>query len=122
MNNDPLQNIAEKIADKKLKFQKHLGVYCVMAAFFLILNLVTSPGELWFYWPMLGWGIGLAIQYLNAYVLNDESKRQTMIEVEKRKLEQARSYGQQSSGVPLPDYRVKPEPVKRDGYDEGDLV
>jgi hypothetical protein len=24
----------------------------------LALNLWTSPNHLWFYWPLLGWGIG----------------------------------------------------------------
>ena len=26
----------------------------------LAINLLSSPGHWWFYWPMLGWGIGLA--------------------------------------------------------------
>ena len=25
----------------------------------VIVNLVTSPDRIWFYWPLLGWGIGL---------------------------------------------------------------
>jgi hypothetical protein len=25
------------------------------------LNMITSPDTLWFYWPLFGWGIGLAL-------------------------------------------------------------
>ena len=25
------------------------------------MNMITSPDTLWFYWPLLGWGIGVAI-------------------------------------------------------------
>ena len=33
-------------------FRKHLSVYLVFAVFFFALNLLTSPGECWFYWPV----------------------------------------------------------------------
>jgi hypothetical protein len=41
-------------------FYIHLGVYVLVNSGLVILNLVTSPDQLWFYWPLLGWGIGLA--------------------------------------------------------------
>ncbi len=39
----------------------HLTIYLTVNAFLLALNLITSPHSLWFYWPLLGWGIGVAI-------------------------------------------------------------
>ena len=24
-----------------------------------MINLVTTPGKYWFYWPLLGWGLGI---------------------------------------------------------------
>lgn len=39
----------------------HLGVYLIVNAGIFAINMLTSPDTLWFYWPMLGWGIGLAI-------------------------------------------------------------
>jgi hypothetical protein len=42
-------------------FYGHLAVYVIVNAFLLIINLLTSPHALWFVWPLLGWGIGIAI-------------------------------------------------------------
>src|SRR5262245_55870092 len=42
---------------KELKrFYGHCAVYVIVNAFLLIINLLTSPHTLWFYWPLLGWG------------------------------------------------------------------
>lgn len=43
-------------------FRSHLAIYLVMAVFFLALNLLTGPGELWFYWPVFFWGFALVLQ------------------------------------------------------------
>jgi hypothetical protein len=52
---------------KEASFRAHLAVYLVFAAFFFVLNMLTGPGELWFYWPMLGWGLGLALHAIAVY-------------------------------------------------------
>ena len=36
-------------------------------AFLIILNLITSPDTLWFYWVTLGWGVGLVAHALQVY-------------------------------------------------------
>ena len=59
---------------KMREFKRHLGVYLVMSVFFFVLNLVTNPGHWWFYWPMLGWGLGVALQGVNAYNSVEEAK------------------------------------------------
>jgi hypothetical protein len=40
-------------------FRIHLITYVAVNALLLAINLVTSPDKLWFYWPLLGWGIGI---------------------------------------------------------------
>jgi hypothetical protein len=42
-------------------FYVHLVVYVIVNAFLFLINIVTSPNSLWFYWPLLGWGIALLI-------------------------------------------------------------
>ncbi len=42
-------------------FYAHLAVYAIVNTFMLVINLLTSPHALWFYWPLLGWGIGIAM-------------------------------------------------------------
>ena len=41
-------------------FYIHLTVYILVNAGLWLINFVTSPAAFWFYWPLLGWGIGLA--------------------------------------------------------------
>ncbi|MBY0528106.1 MAG: 2TM domain-containing protein [Gemmataceae bacterium] len=37
----------------------HLVVYVVVNAFLVAVNLVTTPDQLWFQWPLVGWGLGI---------------------------------------------------------------
>lgn len=48
-------------------FRSHLTVYVCVGLFLLTLNLLTSPGELWFYWPLFFWGWALVIQAAATY-------------------------------------------------------
>ena len=47
-------------------FYIHLAVFVIVNAGLVVINLLTTPHALWFYWPLGGWGIGLAI---NAFVV-----------------------------------------------------
>ena len=48
-------------ARRMREFMTHLGSFVAVGLFFLVLNLLTNPHSLWFYWPMLPWAIGLVI-------------------------------------------------------------
>ncbi|OWK74976.1 histidine kinase [Flavobacteriaceae bacterium JJC] len=53
---------------KELKgFYGNLMSYCLVIPFLIFVNLYTSPKHLWFWWPMLGWGIGLASHGLQVF-------------------------------------------------------
>ena len=56
-----LRSLAIRRADMKLGFRMHLLVYAAVNGGLLAINLLTNPYHLWFYWPMIGWGIGLAL-------------------------------------------------------------
>ena len=43
----------------KLSFFLHLAVYVAVNVLLVAINLLTTPEHLWFYWPMLGWGLGV---------------------------------------------------------------
>lgn len=51
---------ARKQVRKEREFYAHLASYLIVNTFFVVLNLLTDPGSIWFIFPMLGWGIGLA--------------------------------------------------------------
>lgn len=61
-----------KIAKKRVEFKRHLGTYLIINGMFWLLWGFTDKhytGIPWPVWPMLGWGIGLAFSYMNAYVV-----------------------------------------------------
>jgi hypothetical protein len=58
---------ARKRVEEIKGFYGNLIAYIVVNTGFLVLNLLTSPKHLWFYWPMIGWGIGLAIHGMKVF-------------------------------------------------------
>lgn len=52
---------AKKRVEAKMGFYTHLSVYVAVMLFLAIINFVTSAGTIWFHWPMLGWGVAVAI-------------------------------------------------------------
>ncbi len=58
---------AKKQVEEIKGFYGNLTAYIVINIFFLILNLRTSPEHLWFFWPMLGWGIGVIFHGFKAF-------------------------------------------------------
>jgi hypothetical protein len=52
---------AKKRVEEIKGFYIHLGVYMVVNLGLFAINMLASPDTLWFYWPLLGWGVGVAI-------------------------------------------------------------
>lgn len=75
------ENMAYEKAVKRVKelkgFYGNLISYCIVIPFLAIINLITSPKEIWFYWPMLGWGIGILAHGMNTFAIgkNWEEKK-----------------------------------------------
>jgi 2TM domain-containing protein len=60
-----------RIAKKRVGFKRHLGTYVIINTMFWLVWLFTDEKDQsfpWPVWPMLGWGIGLAFNFLEAYV------------------------------------------------------
>jgi hypothetical protein len=52
---------------KELKgFYTHATVYVLVNIGLFVINLLTGGGW-WFYWPLLGWGVGLGIHALSVF-------------------------------------------------------
>ena len=78
-------------AKKRMKeiksFYGNLIAYCIIIPFLAIMNLITSPKNLWFFWPMLGWGIGLAAHGMGAFAIGrnwEERKIREILEKQNR--------------------------------------
>ena len=50
---------AQKQVEDIKGFYGHLVSFVVVMLFLLFINLKYSPKSLWFFWPLLGWGLGL---------------------------------------------------------------
>lgn len=63
--------IAKKKVEKKKGFYSHLAAFIAVGTFFFAMNMVTSGNNprLWFFFPMLPWGIGLMIHYFTTFGL-----------------------------------------------------
>jgi len=56
-------------------FLIHLGVYVLVVGLLAALNLYRNPGNIWFIWVLLGWGIGVAAHGL-AILLQRSGRRE----------------------------------------------
>jgi hypothetical protein len=45
-------------------FYIHAAVYVLVNMLLIVINLVFVSGFLWFFFPLIGWGIGLTMHYL----------------------------------------------------------
>jgi len=59
---------ARKHVEELKGFYYSLISYCLVIPFLIFINYKFSWGFQWFWFPMLGWGLGLAIQAFRVYV------------------------------------------------------
>lgn len=59
LSSDQLERLARRRASAKLGWVIHAGVFVVVNLFLAALALAT--GRQWFVFPLLGWGLGLAL-------------------------------------------------------------
>ena len=48
-------------------FYIHLTVYVVVNLMLFSINMIVSPDSLWFIWPLMGWGVAVAIHALSVF-------------------------------------------------------
>jgi len=70
--------------DELKGFYYSLISYCLVIPLLIFINYKTSWGFQWFWFPMFGWGIGIAIQAFRVFVNNGAFGR----DWEKRKMEE----------------------------------
>jgi len=55
-------------------FYQHLIVYVLVNIGLAVINLTSDPNEIWFFYPLLGWGMGVAAHGLNVFVTEGWAK------------------------------------------------
>ena len=58
---------AKERVDALRGFYIHLTVYVIVNLFLFLLDIFASPDTLWFYWPLLGWGIALVLHAVSVF-------------------------------------------------------
>lgn len=121
---------AKKRVKAKKGFYAHLTSYCITIGFFFFVNLMSDPGEWWFYWPAGAWGVGLAFHYFGVFGVlgsknNNWEEKELQKEIARLKKERKSLGGGQdynSENEPLELKELRKEKSKDSDWDERDFV
>jgi len=69
MMSDEKYKKAKKRVEELKKFYRNLVTYTVINIILIIINLVTNPGSLWFYWVTIFWGAAILLHASKVFVL-----------------------------------------------------
>jgi len=89
-NEAQLRRQAEHRVGAKMGFYMHAAVYVLVNAGLVVINFLTSPHTLWFFWPLSGWGIGLVVHGFSVLV-SLSSLRERALEAEMKRLREQNS-------------------------------
>jgi len=67
MKDENYERVRKRVKEIK-GFYSNLITYLVVNAVLVIINLVTSPNKLWFYWVTIFWGIGIIFSAYNVFL------------------------------------------------------
>ncbi len=57
----------KSLAERRQDFFKHFRTYLAMSIFFVVLNVLTPTGHFWAIYPILGWGLGVLMEYWSLF-------------------------------------------------------
>lgn len=98
MNNYTLseEQLAYEKASKRVEelkgFYGNLISYCIFIPFLIFINLKTSPDYHWFYWPMLGWGIGVISHGIKTFGIGSDWEEKQIRKYMQKEEENARKW------------------------------
>ncbi|MDH6251630.1 two-component system LytT family sensor kinase [Chryseobacterium sp. H1D6B] len=62
-------------------FYGNLTSYCIVIPFLVFVNLFTDSGYHWFWWPLFGWGIGVASHAFQVFGVGESWKEKKIREI-----------------------------------------
>jgi hypothetical protein len=84
---DDLERLAHKRAAAKLGWYIHALVYVVVNLFIFAISTYAFGHRPWSVFPLLGWGVGLALHGVAVFMLGDGSSfRHRLVERERERL------------------------------------
>ena len=79
MRNRMVYGGIKKIIMVRLIFYIHLTIYLTVNSSLFLTNLFFSPQTWWFFWPLIGWGVGLFFHFIVAILLNNPRIKNRLI-------------------------------------------
>ena len=91
MTDEELERVARKRAGAKMGWYFHAAVYVLVNLFLLAKSTYGFGDRAWSVYPLLGWGLGLALHGISVFVLGQGSGlRERMVEKERQRLQRER--------------------------------
>lgn len=106
--------------DRLRRLGAHAAVYGAVILGLAVLNLLTSPGALWFLWPALGWGVALAAEYAAVRRGPDPEALEAHHRIVARRTERARKKAEKAERARKQAEQA--EALKRASEELGDAV
>jgi len=79
MSNERYDKAKKRVEELK-KFYSNVVTFVVVNLVLIIINLVTSPGSLWFYWVTIFWGIAILLHGSRFTALGSLSSKANFLE------------------------------------------
>jgi len=67
MNDEKYREAKKRVKELK-DFYRNLLTYVGVNILLIIINLLTSPGSLWFYWVTIFWGIAIVLHASKVFI------------------------------------------------------
>lgn len=127
MNPDYEYKRAQKRVKAKKGFFYHLASYMIIIGFLFLLNMVTTPFDIWFIFPGMAWAVGLAFHYVGVFGLPfvnfnslEWEERELQKELRKRQVRPNNLLETRSTSLEVVEELELKEYQKR--YNESDFV
>ncbi|OXB24961.1 histidine kinase [Flavobacterium tructae] len=67
LNEEDKYYLAKKRVEEIKGFYGNLTAYVIVNLVLIFINLYASPRHLWFYWPLMWWGVGVVFHGLKVF-------------------------------------------------------
>ena len=91
LSEEEIEHLARKRAGAKLGWYVHALIYVLVNLFLLAISDFGFGSRRWSVFPVLGWGLGLALHGISVFVLGaGSSLRENMVQRERKRLQRER--------------------------------
>lgn len=91
LSSEEIERLARKRAGAKLGWYLHAAIYVVVNLFIFALSSYAFGHRPWSVFPLIGWGVGLALHGISVFMLGQGSSfRENLVQRERERLQRDR--------------------------------